>query len=180
MQPPINISYPLVEYRYLMDEQRKRKFTRNDLKAFVHKIFAMYERGTCEKYYIPAEEFLPYLAEDVYFDFPNYKVHNHREFCEWHQWIHDQLESDDHIIDTIKVEFLADGKYLVQFEVEWKALFKAGNYFEGKFLQKWVVREEAHLEHPLLEAYIVAQGDFMQLKEFIGFSSLGTTAGKSN
>jgi hypothetical protein len=174
MKPQINISYPLVEYRHLMDEQRQRKFTRNDIKAFVHKIFAMYERATCAKYYIPAEDFLPYLAEDVYFDFPNYQVHNHQEFCIWHKWIHDQLESDDHVIDSIKVEFLADGKYLVQFAVVWKALFKAGHYFEGTFLQKWVVREDANLDNPVLETYLVAQGDFMQLRELFGSASLGT------
>lgn len=174
MKPEIQISYPLVEYRYLIDEQRKRKFTRNDIKSFVHKIFSMYERATCKEFYVPDTAFYPYLDENVYFDFPNYQVHNRLEFSKWHKWIHDQLESDDHIINDIIVEFLADGKYLIQFSVLWKALFKAGHYFEGTFLQKWVVREDISSDYPILEAYLVAQGDFMQLRDIFGSASLGT------
>lgn len=36
---------PTLEYNALMDAYRTRKFTKNDIKSFVYKIFSMYERA---------------------------------------------------------------------------------------------------------------------------------------
>lgn len=56
---------PTLEYQALMEAFRSRKFTKNDIKSFVYKVFSMYERATCENVHLDAEAFHDLVAEDV-------------------------------------------------------------------------------------------------------------------
>lgn len=153
-----NISKSL-EYNALMAAYRERKFTRNDIKSFVYKIFAMYERATCENVYLNEESFHDLVSEDVYVDFPDYKIRSRNEFKEWHRWIHDMLISDDHGIDKVDVEFLVNGKYQARFFVRWRGEFKDGRYVDVLVEQLWVMREETGKKLPVIERYIASVAD---------------------
>ena len=146
---------PTLEYQNLMAAFRSHKFTKNDIKSFVHKVFSMYERATCDNEHLDAEAFHDLVADDVYVDFPDYKVRSREEFKQWHRWIHSLLNSDDHEIDSINVEYLANGKYQAQFYVRWRGDFKDGRYTDLRVEQLWVMREEADKELPVIERYIV-------------------------
>ena len=139
-----------------MQAFRNRKFTKNDIKSFVHKVFSLYERATCDNVYRSADVFDELVADDVYVDFPDYKVRSREEFKQWHRWIHDLLHSDDHDIESIQVEYLANGKYQARFFVRWRADFKDGRYTDLRAEELWVMREEAEKELPVIERYIVA------------------------
>ncbi|MCT4613759.1 MAG: hypothetical protein N4A49_02660 [Marinifilaceae bacterium] len=154
---------PSSNYTNLMKEFRQRKFTPNDIKSFVYRIFAMYERATCEDEHLPAEAFKPYVSSDVRVDFPNYPIaiDSWEKFAEWHRWIHNLLESDDHHIDQIRVELLKSGKYEVRFDVRWRGLFKDGTYLDNIYAQIWILREEEGKSHPVIERYIARDNDPM-------------------
>ena len=145
---------PTLEYNALMDAYRTRKFTKNDIKSFVYKIFSMYERVTCTNVHKTAEDFNDYVADDIYVNFPDYKIRTKEQFKEWHKWIHDQLKSDDHEIENVDVEFLANGKYQAHFFVRWRADFKDGRFNDLLVEQMWVMREESDKEFPVIERYL--------------------------
>lgn len=144
-----------LEYQALMEAFRSRKFTKNDIKSFVYKVFSMYERATCDNIYLDAEAFHDLVAEDIYVDFPDYKIRSREEFKEWHRWIHTKLNSDDHEIEKINVEYLANGKYQAQFFVRWRGDFKDGRYTDLRVEQLWTMREEEGKNLPVIERYIV-------------------------
>lgn len=150
---------PTLEYTQLMSAFRSRKFTRNDIKSFVYRIFSMYERATCDNEYLGAEAFDDLVADDVHVDFPDYRIRSREEFKEWHRWIHGLLNSDDHQIDRIAVEYLADGRYQARFFVRWRADFKDGRYIDLQVEQLWIMREEADLPLPVIERYVVGLSD---------------------
>lgn len=154
---------PTVEYVTLMKEIRSRQFTRNDIKSFVYKVFAMYERATCKNVHVSVDAFKPFIDEKIYVDFPDYQIRSWNDYVEWHQWIHNQLESDDHDIGKIKVEFLLNGKYQVTFDVRWRGLFKDGTYLDNTIRQIWIMREEEGKKLPVIEKYIAKVNDPMVL-----------------
>ncbi|GAM54093.1 hypothetical protein JCM19231_3613 [Vibrio ishigakensis] len=155
------MQYKTTSYDSLINEFQQRKFTLNDIKSFVYKVFAMYERATVGKELVPAEAFSELVASDIHVDFPDYKIRSREEFLEWHRWIHGLLVSDDHDIDKLEVLFLANGKYEVRFKVRWRGEFKDGTYTDLKLEQRWILREEEQLEHPVIERYIATIDDLM-------------------
>ncbi|WP_207784582.1 hypothetical protein [Marinifilum breve] len=152
---------PSVDYATLMKEIRNRQFTRNDIKSFVYKVFVMYERATCENEHVNVDEFKPFIDENIYVDFPDYQIRSWNDYVEWHQWIHNLLESDDHDIEKINVEFLVNGKYQVAFDVRWRGLFKDGTYLDNTIRQVWIMREEEGKQLPVIEKYIAKVNDPM-------------------
>ncbi|GFD75988.1 MULTISPECIES: hypothetical protein [Tenacibaculum] len=145
-----------IEYEQLMHTFRNRKFTKNDIKSFVYKIFSMYERATCNNEHVSAEAFNKLIADDIFVDFPAYKnIHSKSEFLEWHRWIHDLLISDDHDIEKIDVSYLSNGKYMAQFIVHWRALFKDNTYSDLRVDQQWIMREDTNEPLPIIERYLV-------------------------
>lgn len=150
---------PTLSYSSLMKAFRTHKFTENDIKSFVHKVFSMYERATCENEHLPAEAFSEIVAEDIYVDFPDYKIRSREEFLKWHRWIHSLLNSDDHRIESVNVEYLENGKYQAQFFVRWRADFKDGRYTDMLVEQLWIMREERDKELPVIERYIVGMAN---------------------
>ncbi|NOU58283.1 hypothetical protein ELS83_00540 [Marinifilum sp. JC070] len=84
-----------------------------------------------------------------------------KDYVEWHQWIHNLLESDDHNIEKINVEFLVNGKYQVTFDVRWRGLFKDGTYLDNTIRQVWIMREEEGKQLPVIEKYIAKVNDPM-------------------
>ncbi|WP_216595909.1 hypothetical protein [Flammeovirga sp. OC4] len=154
-------SVPTVDYVTLMGEIRKRQFTKNDIKSFVYKVFSMYERATCDNVNVSADEFKPFIDENIYVDFPEYQIRNWEEWKTWHHWIHDMLVSDDHEIESIKVDFLADGRYQATFDVHWRAEFKEGSYVENQLRQVWIMHEEEGKDLPVIERYIAKMNDPM-------------------
>lgn len=151
----MNNDSPTLEYQGLMQAFRSHKFTKNDIKSFVYKVFSMYERATCSNVHIDAEAFHDLVDEAVYVDFPDYQIRSREEFKTWHRWIHDKLVSDDHEIEKIRVEYLTNGKYLAQFFVRWRGEFKDGSYTDLKVEQQWLMREQDDKDHPIIERYLV-------------------------
>lgn len=139
----------------LMAAFRSRKFTKNDIKSFVYKVFSMYERATCANEHVSADAFHDLVAEDVHVDFPDYTIRSRDEFKQWHGWIHGLLVSDDHEIESISVEYLENGKYQAQFFVRWRGDFKDGRFTDLRVEQLWVMREEENKPLPVIERYIV-------------------------
>lgn len=74
---------------------------------------------------------------------------------EWHRWIHDLLISDDHDIEKIDVSYLSNGKYMAQFIVHWRALFKDNTYSDLRVDQQWIMREDTNEPLPIIERYLV-------------------------
>lgn len=157
--PPAAGAYPL-DFAQVLELQTARKFTANDVRSFVYRVFAMYERATSEVRPVGAEAFRPFVADDVRVDFPDYQIHNWTEFVAWHRWIHGQLVGDDHILGPIDVTFLTDGRYQVHFVVVWRALFKNGDYKEARIEQTWRLREQADRDLPVIETYVAKLADF--------------------
>jgi len=148
-----------LEYETLIDAIQKRKFTKNDIKSFVYKVFSMYERATCVNEHVDVEAFHEIVDENIYVDFPDYQIRNREEFKEWHRWIHGLMNSDDHEIEKIDVEFLANGKYQARFIVRWRADFKDGTYVDSRIEQMWIMREENDRDLPVIERYLAAATD---------------------
>lgn len=155
-----------IEYETLMKAFRSHKFTKNDIKSFVHKVFSMYERATCENEYLPAEAFDKIVDENIYVDFPDYKIRNKKEFMEWYKWIHSELNSDDHEIKKVNVEYLSNWKYQAQFFVRWRADFKDGRYTDLLVEQLWIMREEEDKTLPIIEHYIVGLANNIDANTF--------------
>ncbi|EPE6797804.1 hypothetical protein ACSKZ4_004515 [Vibrio alginolyticus] len=143
-----------LDYQNLIREYHARKFTRNDIKSFVYKVFAMYERASCENVYVGEEAFHDLVAQNIYVDFPDYQIRSREEFKEWHRWIHNLLISDDHDIGQIDVTFLDDGKYQVEFVVRWRGAFKDGKFTDINVKQIWTMREQPEFEFPVIEKYL--------------------------
>lgn len=155
------MQFKTTSYQSLIDEYETRKFTINDIKSFVHKVFSMYERATVGKQLLGAEAFSCLVDENIHVDFPDYKIRSRSEFLEWHQWIHNLLISDDHQIEKIDVSYLANGKYEARFKVRWRAEFKDHTYTDLRLEQCWILREEQETEHPVIERYIAVIDDPM-------------------
>ncbi len=151
--------YPL-DFAQVLELQAARRFTANDIRSFVYRVFAMYERGTSETRHIGPEAFRQFVDDDVRVDFPDYQIHNWSEFVAWHRWIHGQLAGDDHVLGPIDVTFLTDGRYQVHFVVVWRALFKNGDYKEARIDQTWRMREQADRDLPVIETYVAKLADF--------------------
>ncbi|WP_253649305.1 hypothetical protein [Vibrio tubiashii] len=148
------MQYPKADYDQLIQHYAERKFTQNDIKSFVHRVFSMYERATVGKVRVPAEAFADLIDKNIHVDFPDYKIHSRQEFMEWHQWIHDLLLSDDHDIKSIDVSFLDDGKYEAQFNVRWRGDFKDGSFTDLNIEQRWIMYESIEFDHPVIEQYV--------------------------
>jgi hypothetical protein len=151
--------YP-ADFALALELQAARRFTANDIKSFVHHVFSMYERATSESRRIGPEAFRPLIDDNVRIDFPDYKIANWTEFVAWHKWIHDQLIGDDHVIESIDVEFLSDGRYQAHFVVNWRALFRSGQYTDVRVEQTWTMREQADRDLPVIETYVAKLAEF--------------------
>lgn len=152
-------AYPL-DFAQVLELQATRKFTANEIRSFVYRVFAMYERGTSETRHIGPEAFRPFLDDNVRVDFPDYQINDWADFVAWHRWIHGQLVGDDHVLSPIDVTFLTDGRYDVHFVVVWRALFKNGDYKEARIEQTWRMREQADHDLPVIETYVAKLADF--------------------
>ncbi|MFM2601136.1 hypothetical protein [Vibrio fortis] len=141
------------EYDTLIQHFSERKFTKNDIKSFVHRVFSMYERATVGKDRVPAEAFALLVDEHVQVDFPDYKTCSRQEFLEWHRWIHERLLSDDHDIKSIEVSYLDNGKYKACFDVRWGGAFKDGSFTDVIVEQQWIMYETDEYTHPIIEHY---------------------------
>ena len=141
------------EYDTLIQHFSERKFTKNDIKSFVHRVFSMYERATVGKDRVPAEAFALLVDEHVQVDFPDYKICSRQEFLEWHRWIHERLLSDDHDIKSIEVSYLANGKYKACFDVRWRGAFKDGSFTDVIVEQQWIMYETDEYTHQIIEHY---------------------------
>ncbi len=155
------MQYKTTEYDALVQQYAERKFTKNDIKSFVHRVFSMYERATVGKERVPAEAFTELVDEHIHVDFPDYKIRSRQEFIEWHHWIHDLLVSDDHDITNIDVSYLANGQYQARFDVRWRGEFKDGSYTDLQLEQRWLMHESAELEHPVINHYVAVITDTM-------------------
>lgn len=146
-----------VLYKREIKEVRKRKFTVNDIKSFIHSFFSMYEKSTFpdKSKKIVAEDFFPLIAEDVNIEFPDTSIHNKKEFKAWHKDVHSKLDSDIHIINNIEVTFAENGKYQAVFYVNWRAFYKDGSFVNQTLRQEWTIREEKDKDLPVLEKNIV-------------------------
>lgn len=151
--------YP-ADFALTLELQAARKFTANDIKSFVYHVFSMYERATSETHRVGPEAFQPFLDEHVRIEFPDYKITNWNEFIAWHKWIHDQLIGDDHVIDSIEVKFMGDGRYQAHFVVNWRALFRSGEYTDVRVEQTWTMREQADRDLPVIETYLAKLAEF--------------------
>lgn len=147
------MQYQKADYDTLIEQYAQRKFTKNDIKSFVHHVFSMYERATVGLERVPAEAFTDLVDEHIHVDFPDYKIRSRQEFMEWHHWIHDLLISDDHDIQSIDVSYLDDGKYEARFKVRWRGDFKDATFTDLMIEQRWVMYELSQYEHPVIEQY---------------------------
>jgi len=147
------------EYDTLIQHFSERKFTKNDIKSFVHRVFSMYERATVGKDRVPAEAFALLVDEHVQVDFPDYKICSRQEFLEWHRWIHERLLSDDHDIKSIEVSYLANGKYKACFDARWRGAFKDGSFTDVLVEQQWIMYETEEYIHPIIEHYTAVVKD---------------------
>ncbi|GMM91546.1 hypothetical protein MTsN2n6_45220 [Vibrio fortis] len=147
------------EYDTLIQHFSERKFTKNDIKSFVHRVFSMYERATVGRDRVPAEAFALLVDEHVHVDFPDYKICSRQEFLEWHRWIHERLLSDDHDIKSIEVSYLANSKYKACFDVRWRGDFKDGSFTDVIVEQQWIMYETDEYTHPIIEHYTAVVKD---------------------
>ena len=145
--------YP-ADFALTLDQQAARKFTANDIRSFVYRVFSMYERATSDSRHVGPEAFRLLLDDNVHIDFPDYKIANWGEFVAWHKWIHGRLVGDDHVLGPIEVKFMSDGRYQAHFVVLWRALFKTGEYTEVRVDQTWSLREQADRDLPVIETYV--------------------------
>ncbi|WP_234496433.1 hypothetical protein [Vibrio maritimus] len=155
------MQYKTTDYDALIQQYGERKFTKNDIKSFVHRVFSMYERATVGKDRVPAEAFVDLVDESIHVDFPDYKIRSRQEFLKWHHWIHDLLLSDDHDIRNIDVYYLANGKYQARFDIRWRGEFKDGSFTDLNLEQSWIMYESDELAHPVIEYYLAVVKDAM-------------------
>ena len=155
------MQYKTTDYDLLIQQYAERKFTKNDIKSFVFRIFSMYERATVGKQRVPAEAFAELVDENIHVDFPDYKIRSRQEFIEWHHWIHNLLVSDDHDITNIDVSYLMNGKYQVRFDVRWRGEFKDGSFTDINLEQYWIMYESDKCAHPVIEYYEAAVKDVL-------------------
>ena len=148
------MKYQKADYDKLIQQYADHKFTKNDIKSFVYRVFSMYERATVGKVRVPAEAFADLVDENIQVDFPDYKIHSRQEFMEWHHWIHGLLLSDDHDIESIEVSYLGEGKYATEFDVRWRGDFKDGSFTDLTVAQRWVMYESEQFDHPVIENYV--------------------------
>lgn len=153
-----------VLYKEEIKEIRKRKFDVNDIKSFVYMFFSMYEHSTFldEDRRVVASDFFDIIDENILIEFPETTIHNKAEFANWHKNLHEELDSDIHIIRNIDVVFLENGKYQAKFYVNWRALYKDGSFVNQTLKQIWTLREEKDSPLPILEKNIVKSSDFME------------------
>lgn len=154
--------YP-ADFALTLDQQAARKFTANDIRSFVYRVFSMYERATSDSRHVGPEAFRLLLDDNVRIDFPDYKIRNWAEFVAWHKWIHGRLVGDDHVLGAIEVRFMSDGRYQAHFVVLWRALFKTGEYSEVRVDQTWTLREQADRDLPVIETYVARVADVRAL-----------------
>jgi len=150
--------YP-ADFALTLDQQAVRKFTANDIRSFVYRVFSMYERATSDSHHVGPEAFRLLLDDNVHIDFPDYKITQWAEFVAWHKWIHGRLVGDDHVLGPIDVKFMSDGRYQAHFVVLWRALFKTGEYTEVHVDQTWSLREQADRDLPVIETYVARVAD---------------------
>ena len=150
--------YP-ADFAMTLDQQGARKFTANDIRSFVYRVFSMYERATSNARHVGPEAFRLLLDDNVRIDFPDYKIANWSQFVEWHKWIHSRLVGDDHVLGPIEVKFMSDGSYQAHFVVVWRALFKTGEYKEARVEQTWRLREQEDRDLPVIETYAARIAD---------------------
>ncbi|WP_253817467.1 hypothetical protein [Vibrio coralliilyticus] len=159
------MQYKTTHYDALIQQYGERKFTKNDIKSFVHRVFSMYERATVGKERVPAEAFKDLVDEDIHVDFPDYKIRSRQEFLEWHDWIHDLLLSDDHDIRNIDVSYLANGKYQARFDIRWRGECKDGSFTDLNIEQSWIMYESDEHTHPVIEHYVAVVKDVITASE---------------
>lgn len=159
------MQYKTTDYDALIQQYGERKFTKNDIKSFVHRVFSMYERATVGKERVPAEAFKDLVDEDIHVDFPDYKIRSRQEFLEWHDWIHDLLLSDDHDIRSIDVSYLANGKYQARFDIRWRGECKDGSFTDLNIEQSWIMYESDEHTHPVIEHYVGVVKDVITASE---------------
>ncbi|WP_234425342.1 hypothetical protein [Vibrio coralliilyticus] len=147
------MQFQKADYDQLIEQYARRKFTKNDIKSFVHRVFSMYERATVGQMRVPADAFTDLVDEHIHVDFPDYKIRSRQEFIEWHHWIHDLLISDDHDIQSIDISYLDNGKYDARFKVHWRGDFKDGMFTDLMIEQCWIMYESAQHVHPVIEQY---------------------------
>ncbi len=136
---------------YLQDVKdiKQNRFGPNDIRSFVYRVFAMYDR------HVPVGEFLPFLSsKELEMVFPEGKLTSHKDFIQWYDGVGDSIVSNTHNVQSLKVDILGNGKYKVELVVLWQAEGREGIYTSFRFAQTWLL-SDGEGEFPVINRYVV-------------------------
>jgi hypothetical protein len=136
-------------YTAAVKQLQQNRYGENDIKSFVHHMFAMYD------YHVPVAQFYPYLMDSgLDMQFPEEMIRSHKDFQHWYDIsIGKNIKTNTHTIESLHVIAQGNKTYQVDLVVWWQAETMKGEYLSARFKQTWTVVERG--ESLKIQRYIV-------------------------
>jgi hypothetical protein len=142
---------PPAAYREAIQRQRENRFNENEIIAFVYRIYAMYDE------HVPVGRYLPLLARHgLEMRFPGETLHSREDFKRWYAGIGNNIASNTHTLDSVRVHVLGGGRYEADIVGLWQAETRKGEYVQFKFRQRWTLAD-GHGVDPVIQTYVVEE-----------------------
>ena len=139
-------------YTAAVGVMRQNKFCENDIKSFVYRVFAMYDK------HVSADKFLPFLADKgLEMKFPETTLRSHADFKTWYAGVGRGLKSNTHTLERVDVSFPGKGQYRVDLVVFWQALQRDGKYVSFRAHQIWTLDNGKTGKEPRILTYTVEE-----------------------
>lgn len=121
------------------DEYAKKRYSENDVKAFVYEWFAGFDhqadKGFFEKHLNP---------QRIDMLFPGRPVKSIENFRQWYANVIDTIQWNKHKISDLEVSGDEINGFSVGFNVHWTAKSYTGEVYEMNLHQDWKVEVDAH------------------------------------
>lgn len=147
----MEILVPL-EYQMAVRLQQENRFNENDVKSFVHHLFALFDK------HVDVNQFLLLIVdEDLEMQFPEITLHSHADFKKWYVGIGEKYVSNTHQVERLSVKFPGAGKYEVDLVVYWQAVTRENKYISFRVHQVWTLDDGNGGQWPRILRYIVEE-----------------------
>jgi len=135
---PAFAAEPPQDYLEAVKIQEERTFNENAVLAFVYNIYSLFDK------HVPVEDFTRNLVDkDLRMKFPEAELKSHADFQKWYKGVGDDIQSNTHTVQSVKVKMNDDGTFGVHVIVLWQAVNKKGEYLKFKADQNWTLVDDA-------------------------------------
>lgn len=139
-------------YQKNLANWKTHRFNDNQIRAFVYTWFGLHDK------HVSVDKTLILLSpHNLLMQFPDGTIHNAKEYRNWYQHVGENIQNNQHIIQSINITMLANHQYQLDVIVNWQAINKQGKFINMLAKQRWLLTDGESQYHPYVMRYDVLQ-----------------------